>query len=93
LDVVLLLEAADAVDAGYPRHGLDLRPNDPVLDGHYAKPGERKVSEGGKPGWQPDGSYLTPEGQRLRTPMLGSVPGGRSCFTWARRSATCWRAK
>ena len=34
---------------------------------HYAKPGERKVSELGKPGWQPDGSYLTPEGQRLRT--------------------------
>ncbi|WP_246750876.1 efflux RND transporter permease subunit [Methylorubrum rhodesianum] len=34
---------------------------------HYAKPGERKVSEAGKPGWQPDGSYLTPEGQRLRT--------------------------
>ncbi|QGY02978.1 MULTISPECIES: efflux RND transporter permease subunit [Methylobacterium] len=36
---------------------------------HYAKPGERKVSAGGKPGWQPDGSYLTPEGQRLRTEL------------------------
>ncbi|WP_430912147.1 efflux RND transporter permease subunit [Methylobacterium sp. sgz302541] len=36
---------------------------------HYAKPGERKVSEAGKPGWQPDGSYLTPEGQRLRTEL------------------------
>ncbi|WP_375275781.1 efflux RND transporter permease subunit [Methylorubrum thiocyanatum] len=34
---------------------------------HYAKPGERKVSEAGKPGWQPDGSYLTLEGQRLKT--------------------------
>ncbi len=36
---------------------------------HYAKPGERTVSAGGKPGWQPDGSYLTPEGQRLRTDL------------------------
>ncbi|MDQ0445341.1 efflux RND transporter permease subunit [Methylobacterium persicinum] len=36
---------------------------------HYAKPGERTVSAGGKTGWQPDGSYLTPEGQRLRTEL------------------------
>ncbi len=35
----------------------------------YAKPGERKVSKPGKPGWQPDGSYLTPEGQRLGTEL------------------------
>ncbi|GJD98721.1 MULTISPECIES: efflux RND transporter permease subunit [Methylobacterium] len=35
----------------------------------YATPGERKVSEAGKPGWQPDGSYLTPEGQRLGTEL------------------------
>ncbi|WFS08080.1 CusA/CzcA family heavy metal efflux RND transporter [Methylobacterium sp. 391_Methyba4] len=36
---------------------------------HYAKPGERTVSKAGKPGWQPDGSYLTPEGQRLKTEL------------------------
>ncbi len=36
---------------------------------HYAKPAERKISEAGRPGWQPDGSYLTPEGQRLRTAL------------------------
>ena len=36
---------------------------------HYAKPGERKVSAAGKPGWQPDGSYLSPEGQSLRTEL------------------------
>ncbi|MFC6790668.1 efflux RND transporter permease subunit [Methylobacterium komagatae] len=36
---------------------------------HYAKPGERTVSADGKPGWQPDGSYLTTEGQRLRTEL------------------------
>ncbi|MGF3024036.1 efflux RND transporter permease subunit [Methylobacterium aquaticum] len=36
---------------------------------HYAKPVERKISEAGRPGWQPDGSYLTPEGQRLRTAL------------------------
>ena len=36
---------------------------------HYAKPGEQTVSPAGKPGWQPDGSYLTPEGQRLRTEL------------------------
>ena len=33
LDVVLLLEAADHVDAGDARHGLELRADDPVLDG------------------------------------------------------------
>jgi len=31
----------------------------------YAEPAERKVAAPGKPGWQPDGTYLTPEGQRL----------------------------
>ncbi len=36
---------------------------------HYAKPAERKTAAPGKPGWQPDGSYLTPEGQRLRTEL------------------------
>ncbi|KZC01455.1 cobalt-zinc-cadmium resistance protein CzcA [Methylobacterium sp. PvP062] len=36
---------------------------------HYAQPAERKVSVSGKPGWQPDGSYLTPEGQALRTEL------------------------
>ncbi|MCX4194207.1 CusA/CzcA family heavy metal efflux RND transporter [Methylobacterium organophilum] len=36
---------------------------------HYAKPGERTASAAGKPGWQPDGSYLTPEGQRLKTEL------------------------
>ena len=36
---------------------------------HYAKPGERQVSAAGKPGWQPDGSYLSPEGQSLRTEL------------------------
>ncbi|MDP4006910.1 efflux RND transporter permease subunit [Methylobacterium sp. NEAU K] len=36
---------------------------------HYAKPGDRTVSPAGEPGWQPDGSYLTPEGQRLRTEL------------------------
>ena len=30
--MVLLLEAPDAVDAGDARHGLDLWPNDPVLN-------------------------------------------------------------
>ncbi|MET3695351.1 efflux RND transporter permease subunit, partial [Methylobacterium goesingense] len=36
---------------------------------HYAKPDERKVSPDGKAGWQSDGSYLTPEGQRLATEL------------------------
>jgi cobalt-zinc-cadmium resistance protein CzcA len=45
---------------------------------HYAKPEERKVSPDGKAGWQSDGSYLTPEGQRLtaeleRTAYLRTV--------------------
>ena len=31
----------------------------------YAAPAERKIAAPGKPGWQPDGAYLTPEGQRL----------------------------
>ena len=31
----------------------------------YAAPAERKIAAPGKPGWQPDGGYLTPEGQRL----------------------------
>ncbi|MEE7455960.1 CusA/CzcA family heavy metal efflux RND transporter [Methylorubrum populi] len=31
----------------------------------YATPAERQVVKAGQPGWQPDGSYLTPEGQRL----------------------------
>ena len=35
----------------------------------YAAPGELKASRPGKPGWQPDGSYLTPEGQRLATEL------------------------
>ncbi len=35
----------------------------------YAAPDERKVSRPGKPGWQADGSYLTPEGQRLATEL------------------------
>ena len=35
----------------------------------YAAPGERKASRPGKPGWQADGSYLTPEGQRLATEL------------------------
>ncbi len=36
---------------------------------HYAKPGERRTVKAGTPGWQPDGSYLTPEGQRLATDL------------------------
>ncbi|WP_311274623.1 CusA/CzcA family heavy metal efflux RND transporter [Methylobacterium sp. WCS2018Hpa-22] len=36
---------------------------------HYAKPEERKVSPDGKAGWQSDGSYLTPEAQRLTTEL------------------------
>ncbi|TXN70976.1 CusA/CzcA family heavy metal efflux RND transporter [Methylobacterium sp. WL18] len=35
----------------------------------YAKPDARTVSPGGRPGWQPDGSYLTPEGQSLATEL------------------------
>ena len=33
----------------------------------YATPAERSPVRAGQPGWQPDGSYLTPEGQRLGT--------------------------
>ena len=40
---------------------------------HYAKPEERKVARDGKAGWQADGSYLTPEGQRLRTELERSA--------------------
>ena len=36
---------------------------------HYAQPKDRKVSPDGKPGWHSDGSYLTPEGQRLATEL------------------------
>ncbi|MET3695581.1 efflux RND transporter permease subunit, partial [Methylobacterium goesingense] len=36
---------------------------------HYAQPKDRKVSPDGKAGWQGDGSYLTPEGQRLATEL------------------------
>jgi cobalt-zinc-cadmium resistance protein CzcA len=31
----------------------------------YAPPGEGVPARNGKPGWQSDGTYLTPEGQRL----------------------------
>ena len=34
---------------------------------HYSKPGEGAPSKPGQPGWQPDGTFLTPEGQRLTT--------------------------
>lgn len=34
---------------------------------HYKKPGEGTPVKDGQPGWQADGSYLTPEGQRLAT--------------------------
>ena len=40
---------------------------------HYAKPEERKVARDGKAGWQADGSYRTPEGQRLRTELERSA--------------------
>jgi cobalt-zinc-cadmium resistance protein CzcA len=36
---------------------------------HYAQPKDRKVSPDGKAGWQSDGSYLTPENQRLATEL------------------------
>jgi cobalt-zinc-cadmium resistance protein CzcA len=32
---------------------------------HYKRPGDGAAVEDGKPGWQSDGSYLTPEGERL----------------------------
>ena len=31
----------------------------------FARPGKGRVVQDGKPGWQSDGAYLTPEGQRL----------------------------
>ena len=34
---------------------------------HYKKPGEGAPVKDGQPGWQSDGSFLTPEGQRLTT--------------------------
>ena len=36
---------------------------------HYKRPGEGATVEDGKPGWQSDGSYLTPEGERLDTDL------------------------
>lgn len=35
----------------------------------YEPEGERKVVSPGEAGWQPDGAYLTPEGERLATPL------------------------
>ncbi|KOX55740.1 cation transporter, partial [Streptomyces purpurogeneiscleroticus] len=40
---------------------------------HYKKPGEGAPVVDGKPGWQSDGSYLTPEGQRLMTELERSA--------------------
>ena len=34
---------------------------------HYKPPGEGAQLKNGKPGWQSDGSYVTPEGERLAT--------------------------
>jgi heavy metal efflux system protein len=36
---------------------------------HYKRPGEGTPVGDGNPGWQSDGSYLTPEGQRLTTDL------------------------
>jgi cobalt-zinc-cadmium resistance protein CzcA len=36
---------------------------------HYKRPGDGAPVEDGKPGWQSDGSYLTPEGERLNTDL------------------------
>ncbi|KQT80877.1 CusA/CzcA family heavy metal efflux RND transporter [Methylobacterium sp. Leaf466] len=36
---------------------------------HYGRPEDRKAAQAGQPGWQADGSYLTPEGQRLDKPF------------------------
>jgi cobalt-zinc-cadmium resistance protein CzcA len=33
------------------------------------KPFDAKAARAGKPGWQPDGAYLTPEGDRLASPQ------------------------
>jgi heavy metal efflux system protein len=35
----------------------------------YKQPGEGAPVVDGKPGWQSDGSYLTPEGERLTTDL------------------------
>ena len=40
---------------------------------HYKKPGDGAPVVDGKPGWQSDGSYLTPEGQRLTTELERSA--------------------
>ncbi|MGA0594309.1 efflux RND transporter permease subunit [Enterovirga sp. CN4-39] len=34
---------------------------------HFKEPGDGRPVKDGQPGWQTDGSYLTPEGQRLRS--------------------------
>lgn len=36
---------------------------------HYKKPGDGTHVRDGQPGWQSDGSYLTPEGQRLASDL------------------------
>ncbi|GJD97573.1 efflux RND transporter permease subunit [Methylobacterium iners] len=36
---------------------------------HFGRPEDRKPAKPGQPGWQADGSYLTPEGQRLAQPF------------------------
>ena len=36
---------------------------------HYTEPGEGAPVQDGQPGWQSDGSYLTPEGQLLKTEL------------------------
>src|SRR5450631_1403660 len=36
---------------------------------HYKEPKEGAPVQDGAPGWQSDGSYLTPEGQRLRSDL------------------------
>ncbi|MBD8909228.1 efflux RND transporter permease subunit, partial [Methylorubrum zatmanii] len=40
---------------------------------NYKKAGEKAPVLDGKPGWQSDGSYLTPEGQRLTTELERSA--------------------
>lgn len=40
---------------------------------HFKEPGDRRVMKDGQPGWQQDGSYLTPEGQRLRSELERSA--------------------
>ena len=40
---------------------------------HYAKPEARKTVHDGRPGWQADGAYLTPEGQRLTSELERSA--------------------